>query len=111
LFLIRPHLTFGDFKMKILTEKEKAERYTLIEGYFSDILRKRADKLAGEQIYYDGWKKPRNMDETEREEQVVETFLSEMDNIGFFEFAELMAHEFNDEPISKNNQFYDHVYG
>lgn len=97
--------------MKILTEKEKAERYTLIEGYFSDILRKRADKLAGEQIYYDGWKKPRQMDETEREEQVVDTFINQMDELGFWEFAELMAHEFCGEPVSENNQFYDHVYG
>lgn len=94
-----------------MTDKEKIERYNLIVGYFQNILTKRANDLHGEQIYYDGWKKPRNMDETEREEEVTETFLSDMDNIGFFEFAELMAHEVFGEPLSQNNQFYDHVYG
>lgn len=94
-----------------MTDKDKAERYDLIVGYFSKILQNRADELADEFIYYDEWKKPRHMDETEREESAVETFLNEMDNIGFYEFAELMAHEFNGETMGTNNQFYDHVYG
>lgn len=97
--------------MKILTEKEKAERYTLIEGYFTDILRKRADKLREDMVCYDGMRKPRHMDETEREEEVIDAFISQMDELGFWEFAELMAHEFCGEPVSENNQFHDHVYG
>lgn len=97
--------------VKEMTDQDKIERYDLIVGYFSKILQKRADNLQGEQIYYDGWKNPRNMDETEREEEVVENFIYEMDNIGFSDFAELMAHEFCGERISENNQFYDHVYG
>ena len=94
-----------------MTDKEKVERYDLIVGYFQNILTDRADKKIGEFIYYDEWKQPRHMDETERQEEVTEEFLSDMDNIGFFDFAELMAHEVFCEPISKNNQFYDHVNG
>ena len=94
-----------------MTDKDKIERYDLIVGYFTKILQKRTDDLAGEQIYYDEWKHPRNMDLTERQDDVVNTFINEMDNIGFYEFAELMAHEFDGERLSKNNQFYDHVYG
>lgn len=94
-----------------MTDKEKIERYNLIVSYFQKILIKRADDLHGEQIYYDGWKKPKYMDEVECAEDVTETFISDMDNIGFFEFAELMAHEVFGEPLSENNQFYDNVYG
>lgn len=94
-----------------MTDKEKAERYNLIIGYFQKILQNRADKLQEEEIYYDEWKKPRYMDETERDEEVIDEFFSDMDNIGFYDFAELIAHEIYSENISHNNQFYDHVYG
>lgn len=94
-----------------LTNQDKIERYDLIMGYFQKILLNRADKLDGEEIYYDGMKQARYMNKQEREERVVDEFLSEMDNIGFYEFAELIAHDFNGETISFNNQFYDHVYG
>lgn len=90
---------------------EKAERYDLIIGYFQKILQDRADKLYGEQIYYDEWKQPRNMDETERDEQVEDEFLNDMDNIGFNDFAELIAHEVYGERVGENNQFHDHIYG
>lgn len=80
-------------------------------GYFNKILQDRADKLQDEETYYDGWKQPRYMNSDERNEEVVDEFLSDMDNIGLYEFAELIAHEFNGESISLNNQFYDHVYG
>ena len=94
-----------------MTDQDKIERYDLIVGYFQEILNKRADDKIGEEIYRDGWKQPRYMDETEREEEVISEFEEKMDNIGFFEFAELMAHEIYGERLSKNNQFYDHVYG
>jgi hypothetical protein len=94
-----------------MTNQDKIERYDLIMGYFSKILQDRADKLQGEKTYYDGWKQPRYMNSDERNEEVVDEFLSDMDNIGLYEFAELIAHEFNGESISLNNQFYDHVYG
>lgn len=95
----------------MITNQEKIERYDLIVGYFSKILQERADLLQGEEIYYDGWKKPRHKDETERQEEIIDTFLYQMDDIGFYEFAELMAHEFSGYCLSNNNQFYDHVYG
>lgn len=94
-----------------MTDQDKIERYDLIVGYFQKILNQRADELQGEYIYYDEWKQPRYMDETEREEDVTETFLNEMDNIGFFDFAELMAHEVYGDRMSEKNEFYDHVYG
>lgn len=94
-----------------MTDKEKIERYNLIVGYFQNILNNRANAIDEEFIYYDGWKQPRHKDETERQEEVTETFLSDMDNIGFYEFAELMAHDVYGERLSENNQFYDHVYG
>ena len=94
-----------------MTDKDKIERYDLIVGYFQKILNKRADKLIGEEIYHDGWKQPRYMDETEREEEVIAKFEEQMDDIGFWEFAELMVHEIYCERVSENNQFYDHVYG
>ena len=80
-------------------------------GYFQKILQARADKLQGEEVYYDGMKQPHYMNEDERNEEVVSEFLSDMDNLGFYEFAELIAHDFSGENISLNNQFYDHVYG
>ena len=80
-------------------------------GYFNKILQARADKLQGEEVYYDGMKQPHYMNEDERNEEVVSEFLSDMDNLGFYEFAELIAHDFSGENISLNNQFYDHVYG
>ena len=95
----------------MLTEKERAERYDLIVGYFQDKLQKRADKLEEEFIYYDEWKHPRHKDETERAEEVSEDFISEMDELGFWEFGELMAYEVFGESVSLNNQFHDHVYG
>ena len=95
----------------MLSEKEKAERYDLVVGYFQKILNDRADKLIDEYTYYDEWKQPRKMDLTERQEKVTEDFLYEMDNIGFNDFAELMAHEVYCERVSENNQFHDHVYG
>ena len=95
----------------MLSEKEKAERYDLVVGYFQKILNDRADKLIDEYIYFDEWKQPRKMDLTERQEKVTEDFLYEMDNIGFNDFAELMAHEVYCERVSENNQFHDHVYG
>lgn len=95
----------------MLSDQDKIERYDLIVGYFQNILNKRADKLIGEEIYHDGWKQPRKMDETEREEEVIAKFEEQMDDIGFWEFAELMAHEVYGERLSKNNEFYDHVYG
>lgn len=94
-----------------MTDQEKAERYDLIVGYFQNILNKRADGLLEEMICYDGERQPHYMDETEREESATETFLNEMDNIGFYDFAELMAHEVYGNCMSFNNQFYDHVYG
>lgn len=94
-----------------MTDKEKAERYNLIVGYFQEKLQKRADKLAEEFIYHDEWKHPRHKDENERAEEVSEAFISEMDTLGFWEFAELMAHEVFGESVSLNNHFYDHVYG
>lgn len=94
-----------------MTNQDKIERYDLIIGYFNKILQARADKLQGEEVYYDGWKKPRYMTEDDRKEDVVGEFLADMDNIGFYEFAELIAHDFSGENISLNNQFYDHVYG
>jgi hypothetical protein len=94
-----------------MTNQDKIERYDLIMGYFNKILQDRADKLQGEEIYYDGWKQPRYMTSAERNEEVVDEFLSDMDNLGFYEFAELIAHEFNGESISLNNQFYDTIYG
>lgn len=95
----------------MLSDKEKAERYDLVVGYFQNILNERADKLIDEYTYYDEWKHPRKMDLTERQEKVTEDFLYEMDNIGFNDFAELMAHEVYCERVSENNQFHDHVYG
>ena len=80
-------------------------------GYFNKILQARADKLQGEEVYYDGMKQPHYMNEDERNEEVVSEFLSDMDNLGFYEFAELIANDFSGENISLNNQFYDHVYG
>ena len=94
-----------------MTDQDKIERYDLIVGYFNKILQARSDKLCGEETYYDGWKQPRYMNEQERDEEVVGDFLEDMDNIGFYEFAELMAHEYNRQNLSLNNQFYDHVYG
>ena len=94
-----------------MTNQDKIERYDLIIGYFNKILQARADKLQGEEVYYDGWKQPRYMTEDDRKEDVVGEFLADMDNIGFYEFAELIAHDFSGENISLNNQFYDHVYG
>lgn len=94
-----------------MTEQEKAQRYDLIVGYFQNILQDRADKKAEEFIYYDEWKHPRHKDETERQEEVAEDFILEMDTIGFWEFAELMNHEVYGDRLSENNQFYDHVYG
>jgi hypothetical protein len=94
-----------------MTNQDKIERYDLIMGYFNKILQNRADRLQGEEVYYDGMKQPRYMNSDERNEEVVDEFLSDMDNIGLYEFAELIAHEFNGESISLNNQFYDHVYG
>jgi hypothetical protein len=94
-----------------LTDQDKIERYDLIMGYFQKILQNRADRLDGEEIYYDGMKQARYMNSDERNNEVVDEFLSDMDNLGFYEFAELIAHEFNGETISLNNQFYDHVYG
>lgn len=94
-----------------MTEKEKAERYDLIVGYFQNILTKREDALCDEYIYYDEWKQPRHMDDVERSEQVEDEFLYDMDNIGFHEFAELMAHEVYGTRVGENNQFYDHIYG
>lgn len=95
----------------MLSDQDKIERYDLIVGYFQKILNDRADKLAGEQICYDGERKPHYMDETEREDEVVSDFEYKMDDLGFYDFAELMAHEIYGERLSKNNQFYDHVYG
>jgi len=95
----------------MLSDQDKIERYDLIAGYFSKYLQKKADKLTGEEIYRDGWKQPRYMDETEREEEVTSEFLDKMDDLGLFEFAELMVHEWNGDRVSENNQFYDHVYG
>ena len=94
-----------------MTNQDKIERYDLIIGYFNKILQDRADKLQGEEIYYDGMKQARYMTSDERNNEVVDGFLSDMDNLGLYEFAELIAHEFNGESISLNNQFYDHVYG
>lgn len=94
-----------------MTNQDKIERYDLIMGYFQKILQARADKLQGEEVYYDGMKQPHYMNEDERNEEVVSEFLSDMDNLGFYEFAELIAHDFSGENISLNNQFYDHVYG
>lgn len=94
-----------------MTNQDKIERYDLIMGYFNKLLQQRADRLQGEEVYYDGMKQARYMNEDERNNEVVEEFLSDMDNIGFYEFAELIAHDFNGETISLNNQFYDHVYG
>jgi hypothetical protein len=95
----------------MLSDQDKIERYDLIAGYFSKYLQKKADKLIGEEIYRDGWKQPRYMDETERDEEATSDFLSKMDDLGLFEFAELMVHEFNGDRVSENNQFYDTVYG
>ena len=95
----------------MMTDKEKAQRYDLIIGYFQNILNQRADDLNGKEIYYDEWKQPRNMNEEEREEEVTEEFLSDMDNIGFYDFAELIAHEVYCERLSSTNEFYDNVYG
>lgn len=95
----------------MMTDKEKAERYDLIVGYFQNILNKRADKLLGELIYYDEWKRPEYMDETERQEEVTDKFLGDMDELGFYDFAELIVHEIYNDRMSENNQFYDHVYG
>lgn len=94
-----------------MTNQDKIERYDLIIGYFNKILQNRADKLQEEEVYYDGWKQPRYMNDEECNEKVTDEFLSDMDNIGFYEFAELIAHEINGEKLSLNNQFYDHVYG
>lgn len=94
-----------------MTNQDKIERYDLIMGYFNKLLQQRADRLQGEEVYYDGMKQARYMNSDERNEEVVDEFLSDMDNIGLYEFAELIAHEFNGESISLNNQFYDHVYG
>ena len=94
-----------------MTNQDKIERYDLIIGYFNKILQQRADKLQDKEIYYDGMKQARYMNEEERNSEVVDDFLSEMDNLGFYEFAELIAHDFNGETLSLNNQFYDHVYG
>lgn len=94
-----------------MTDQDKVERYDLIMSYFLNKIVERADQLQGELIYYDEWKKPKYMDSTEREEQAIEEFLNDMDNIGFYEVAELIAHDTCGENISKNNQFYDCVYG
>jgi hypothetical protein len=94
-----------------LTEKEKIERYDQIIGYFQTLLQKREDKLIGQEIYYDEWKQPRYMNKTEREEEVIDDFLSDMDNIGFYDFAELITYEVYCKKLSNNNQFYDHIYG
>jgi hypothetical protein len=94
-----------------MTNQDKIERYDLIIGYFNKILQQRADKLQDKEIYYDGMKQARYMNEEERNSEVVDDFLSEMDDLGFYEFAELIAHDFNGETLSLNNQFYDHVYG
>lgn len=94
-----------------MTNQDKIERYDLIIGYFNKILQQRADKLQDKEIYYDGMKQARYMNEEERNSEVVDDFLSEMDNLGFYEFAELIAHDFNGETLNLNNQFYDHVYG
>lgn len=95
----------------MLSEKEKAERYDLIVGYFQKILNERADELIDELVCYDECRHPRHLDDVERQEEVTENFIYEMDNIGFFDFAELMAHEIYCERVSENNQFHDHVYG
>lgn len=94
-----------------MTNQDKIERYDLIIGYFNKILQQRADKLQDKEIYYDGMKQARYMNKEERNSEVVDDFLSEMDDLGFYEFAELIAHDFNGETLSLNNQFYDHVYG
>lgn len=96
--------------MKKLTDIEKAERYDLVVGYFQNILNKRVDLKIDDMIYYDGAKEARHKDQTEREEEVEEEFICEMDNIGFLDFAELMCHEIFCERVSERNQFHDHVY-
>ena len=95
----------------MLSEKEKAERYDLIVGYFQTELNRRVDLKIDDMVYYDGAKQARHKDLTEREEEVEEEFIYEMDNIGFWDFAELMCHEIFCERVSENNQFHDHVYG
>mgnify|MGYP002520019227 CR=1 FL=1 len=75
----------------MLSEKEKAERYDLVVGYFQKILNERADELIDELVCYDECRHPRHLDDVERQEEVTENFIYEMDNIGFFDFAELMA--------------------
>lgn len=97
--------------MTTLTEKDKAERYDLIIGYFRDKLIDKADKLAGEYIYHDEWKRPEYMDETEREEEVLNDFFNKLDDIGYSDFADLIAHDAFGADMLPNNQFYDHVYG
>ena len=84
---------------------EKAKKYDQIVDYFRNILQDRADKLRGEMIYYDEWKQPRYMDRTEREQQVIDEFEYKMDDIGFNDFAELMAYEIFGENMIKDNQF------
>lgn len=95
----------------MLSEKEKAERYDLVVGYFQKILQDREDSKFEEMICYDEDKKPRYKDEVERQEEVADEFIYDLDNIGFNDFAELMLHEVYGERVSLNNQFYDHVYG
>ena len=95
----------------MLSDQDKIERYDLIVGYFSKYLQNKADKLSGEQICYDGERKPHYMDSVERDEEATSEFLDKMDDIGFFDFAELMVHEYNGDRVSENNQFYDTVYG
>ena len=95
----------------MMNTQEKAERFDLIVGYFQKILQDREDSKLEEMVCYDGDKQPHYKDETERQEEVADEFLYEMDNIGFWEFAELMLHEIYGERVSENNQFHDHIYG
>ena len=97
--------------MKKLTDKEKAERYDLIVGYFQTELNRRVDLKIDDMVYYEGAKEARHKDLTEREEEVEEEFIYEMDNIGFLDFAELMCHEIFCERVSERNQFHDNIYG
>lgn len=94
-----------------MTEHEKAERYDLIVGYFLNKLNKEVDLKIDNYVYYDGAKEARKMTLEERQDEVADEFLYKMDNIGFWEFAELMNHEVFCNPVSENNQFHDNVYG
>jgi len=95
----------------MLSNQDKIERYDLIAGYFSKYLQKKSDEFAGCYRYNDCDRQPHKMDEVERDEEATAEFLDKMDDLGLFEFAELMVHEYNGDRVSENNQFYDHVYG